>query len=235
MKINIMSKLKYFLIFLAVIGFIYGYYNHRISQKQPTIQEQVTNDIDSTQKEINNLKDTVNKYRLKEQEEELRKIRLQQLQNPEIITNELSNISHLIVYRGQLTYNDFIKEGNWFANKSMTLNLVFNFGIAIDLKTILVSRFIEDIPVIKIPKNELKLEYVELDAKSSKINGEKTLLSNQFTPEDVKGIIGNAKDSVTNKITNDKSVYYNALINLKSDIRDLVLKLNYRDVIFEEE
>lgn len=226
-------KFKYLLIPIILILFIYGYHNYKAQSQQTTPQTQVNNDLKDLQSEIDTLQAQVDKYKLKERDEQLRQIRLQQLQNPEIITNELNNVNKLIVYEGQITYQDYIKEGNWLANKSLSINLKYNFGIAIDLNTIEI-RFIETIPVLTIPKNELKLEYIELDTENSKIDGKRSFFSDQFIPEDVEGIIENAQKALENKIYNNKDIFDNGMVNLKENLREMVLKLEYSDVIFEE-
>jgi len=226
---------KFILVLVAIGVIVIAYLDYKQSKQiEPTPVQQVTQDTNDLQNQIKDLENTVNTYKLKAQEDKLRKIRLQQLQNPEIITNELQKVNQLIISEGIVTYTDYIKEGNWFANKSLDISLAYNFGIVMDLNKISV-RFSEETVILTIPKSEVKLKYVELDTENSKIDGEKSWLSKQFVPEDIKGIIDIAQEIVTEKLTNNKEVFNEALVNLKDNLRELVGKLGYQDVIFVEE
>jgi hypothetical protein len=225
---------KFISIPLIILMFILGYLDYK-QETQTTPQQQVTNDTKDLQNQIKDLENTVNTYKLKAQEDKLRKIRLQQLQSPEIIVSELQKTNELIVYTGVFTYNDYIKEGSWFANKSLDITLTYNFGIVIDMNTVTVSGFADEIPILMIPKDEVKLKYVELDTANSKIDGKKSFFSKQFLPEDIKGLAELAQESVTDKINNDKEIFDSAFFTLKENLKDLILKLGYSDVIFVEE
>ena len=73
-------KLRYILIPMILVLFIYGYYDYKTqTQTQPTPQVQVNNNLKDLQKEIDTLQMQVNKYKVQEQDDQLRQIRLQQL------------------------------------------------------------------------------------------------------------------------------------------------------------
>ena len=229
-------KLRYILIPTIIIILIFGYYDYKTDTSKTqsnTPQTQVINDINKLQSTIDNLQTQVNKYKLQEQDEQLRQIRLQQLQNPEVIMNELSTTNKLLVYEGKITYNDYIKEGNWLANKSLSISLKYNIGIAIDLNLIDI-RFVEATPILTIPKDGLKLEYIELDTENSKIDGDRSFFSSQFVPEDIQGVIELAQKTLENRVCNNKNLFDKSMIGLKENLRELVIRLGYSDVIFEE-
>jgi len=229
-------KLRYILIPTIIIILIFGYYDYKTDTSKTqsnTPQTQVINDINKLQSTIDNLQTQVNKYKLQEQDKQLRQIRLQQLQNPEVIMNELSTTNKLLVYECKITYNDYIKEGNWLANKSLSISLKYNIGIAIDLNLIEI-RFVEATPVLTIPKDGLQLEYIELDTENSKIDGDRSFFSSQFVPEDIKGVIEMAQKTLENRVCNNKDLFDKSMVSLKENLRELIIRLGYEDCVIEE-
>jgi len=218
-----------FIIFL-IIGIIIGYKgltftNDKLPQ---SIKE---NQVD---KQINTIQKELDQYKQKEQEEKIRRLRIQQLQNPEIINKELAKTGELIIFTGITTYNDNIKESNWYSSKSLDINYVFNFGISIDLNDIKINKFIEDSVIIDIPSSRLHIQYVELDTSKSKLLSSKTVLSKQFTPEDINIINQNSQKDITNKINNSKDIFDQSLTSLKDNLKELISKLGYKNIVFNE-
>ena len=117
-----------FIIFL-IIGIIIGYKgltftNDKLPQ---SIKE---NQVD---KQINTIQKELDQYKQKEQEEKIRRLRIQQLQNPEIINKELTKVGELTVLKGTTTYSDVLKESNWYSSKELNIDFTFNYGISIDV------------------------------------------------------------------------------------------------------
>jgi hypothetical protein len=178
------------------------------------------------------LQTKVDELTQKQQEEKAKRIKLQALQDPEIITDKLQKVSKLLVYKGVISYNDLLKESTFWGSKSIQLKLKYNYGISYELKNVVVDSFYDDKVVIKLSKNELKLEYVEVD-KESKIDSNKEWFSNEYTPQDTEIILEQSQESVRQKIENDRGIYDKAFESLKESIKDIVLKLGYKDVIFD--
>jgi hypothetical protein len=210
-------KLLIFILFIAIIGYCFIQYQNN------------TNDI-----QVTKLQSELDKYKQAEHEEEIQKLELLALQNPEIIQNEFNNVGKLIVNEGNYTYKDSIAISKWYGHKELYINLIYNYGIAIDLNTITIDKFVDKTVYITIPTNEIKLHYLELDNELSKIEGDKSLLISQFTPKDINIIIGNTNNVVRDTIEQDKDIYTDSLISLKDNIRSLILQLNYDDVVFNE-
>ena len=96
------------LVFLILV-FIAGYIvclNYNILPDKNNNSEN-TNIINNT---LNDLQAKIDTYKQKEQEEKIRKIELQQLQDPEIINTNLANVGKLLVYEGTIQYSDIIRK-----------------------------------------------------------------------------------------------------------------------------
>lgn len=183
--------------------------------------------------QISDIQLQLDKYKEQEQKEKVRALELQVLQDPQIVINELNKVSKLIVYEGQSDYEDYIVESNFWGSRTINLNLQYNFGISIELNKINVKEIYQKTVVLNIPKQEFKIEYVELDNKS-KLESNKEWFIAQYKPEDIKIIFNQANDKVRWKILNDKSIFDMASESLKSNLRELILKLGYEEVKFEE-
>jgi hypothetical protein len=183
--------------------------------------------------QISDIKLQLNKYKEQEQQEKIRAFELQVLQDPQIIISELNQVGKLIVYEGQSNYEDYIVESNFWGSRTINLNLKYNFGISIELSRIKVKEIYNKTVILNIPKQEFKIEYVELDNKS-KLESNKEWFISQYQPEDIKIIFNQANDKVRWKILNDKSIFEKSYESLENNLRELVLKLGYEDVKFEE-
>ena len=213
---------KLFLIGLLIYAMIGGYllYNHY----NPTIKVK--------DKQLQELQTQVTELTKKDQEEKVRRIKLQVLQNPEIINDKLQKISKLLVYKGVVSYNDCISESSFWGSKSIQLKLKYNYGISYELKNVGIYGFYDNIVTIKLPKNELKLEYLELD-KETKIEGNKKWFNNGYTPQDTEIILEQAQEKARQKIENDRKIYDAAFISLEDSLKEIIKKLGYKDVIFD--
>lgn len=222
-----MKKLGFiFLLIMIILGLYYGYqFFHTDS---PVNQEAQFND------DIANLQGEIDKYKQAEQEEKMRQLELQALQNPDIILDKCKEVGDLIVYEGVSTYEDTIRETSFWGAKNLAVKLIYKFGISYDLSMIQVARFVDRTVYIKLDKAELKLKYIELNTEESKTDGTTEWFESQFKPDDVKMIMDNAQIKTKEKINNSKEDFEKAMESLKNNIRGLVLNLDYDGAEFEE-
>lgn len=175
-------------------------------------------------------------YQFKEtnKKDEIRKIQLEALQNPEIISTKFKEISELLVYEGEYKISDLLKEENWYSSKSLNIEMYFNYGISIDLQKVEVSKIIEKTVILKIPKNELKIKYVELNTTKQKMNSEVSFFAKQYSPEEVTIITNSLREKARTAINNDKAIFNKSIESLKKSLKNIILKLNYKNIIYEE-
>ncbi len=214
-------QLIFYIGLLVFIYNVYLLYNH-----YKTIEDQ------EIQSQIQTLQNQVNQLSKVEQKEEIAKIKLNSLHNPEIINDKLEEVSSLLVYRGEIIYTDHLKESSFWGTKGLALNLKYKFGITYSLEDVIVDSFYEDTVVIKLPKDKLELEYIEIH-KDSKVESSNGLLVSKFSPEQIEIIFEQANDRVRNMVENDKDIYDKAFKSLKFTLNDLILKLGYEKVVFD--
>jgi hypothetical protein len=224
--------MKKFLILLVFIAFILGsYIGYSYFQKmQPSVEAQVDQQINA---DIEALENELSTYKDKMNQEKVRKLELQALQNPEIITQELNKVGKLLVYQGKEQYSDYLKETTLLTKQELTIQITYNFGIAIDLNSIIVNKFYDKTVLIKIPKDEIKLEYIEADGDNFTLNEDRNWLTDGFTPDEIEMVVESAFEETKNKIINDKQVFLDSMESLKENLRELILKLGFEEVIFE--
>jgi len=212
-----------FLLMMFAVGLYISYQNNH-----------KTNTVDSTQDtRLSELQTELDKYKQKEQNDKIRKLELLKLQKPEIILNRLEQVGKLIVYEGTYIYSECVRENNWYSNKDITLELKYNFGIGIDLGKITMDQFIDDKVVLNLPVKDIIVQYIELD-NSSKIVSNKTFLATQYKPEEVKLLLDDAHDKVKESINNNKNIFDAGIGSLKVDLTNLIVKLGYSEVLFNE-
>lgn len=220
-----MKKILKFILFLVVIYLVVGGYQ-LYKEYHPTVKIR--------DKQLQTLQIQIDELTKRDQEEKVRRIKLQTLQNPEIITDKFQNISKLLVYEGVMSYSDVIKESSWYGSKSLTIELKYNYGIGYDLGNVVVKNIFNDngnIVVINIPKDQLKIEYVELD-KESKLDSNKKWFNSGYTANDIEIILEQSQEKTRQKIENNKEIYFNAYDNLQETIKEIVKKLGFKDVVF---
>jgi hypothetical protein len=154
--------------------------------------------------------------------------------DPKIINRELEKVGQLIVFKGQMIYNEPVENKGFLWQRRLELQLTYNYGIGINLSQIQVEEVAPNVVTLKIPKSEVKLAYVELDANNSVVNETKTMLVRSFTAEETRFILGYSQDSVTNKVKADKDIYNKSVESLKVNLEQLVTKLGFKRVIVEE-
>ena len=174
------------------------------------------------------------KIKQQEQEKEQRRLELLKLQNPEIVYDQLQKTDTRISYKGTINYSDIILNDRWYGHKELNVNLNYNFGIGIDNNKIVVKEFYDDIVIIQIPKNEMRLQYIGLDNKTSNLTSDKSLWIKDYSPDDIDIILKQSQDKITKQVSNNKEFYNQAMVNAKENIKKQVMSLGYGDVIFEE-
>jgi len=227
--------MKFFKAILCLIGITIicmGYYQYKITQKP--VSEVVDDRLSQSQQKLDEAQSKLDKIKEQENAEKLRKLELEQLQNPEIINKELLSIGKLITYEGSSQYSDVIKESSWLGSKELDLQLTYNFGIAIDLTKITVEKFYDKTVVLQIPKSELMLDYIEVNTKDTKVIGSKQWFAKNYTPNETKLVLDNAQAKTKEKIESDKDIFNKAMDNLKVSLKDFICKLGYDDVIFDD-
>jgi hypothetical protein len=187
-----------------------------------------------TYKIISNKQMTTPAYKNISKEQMLQEIQMKILnkkQNPDILLSEFKNTGLLVVYTGKASYKDEVVEKNWYGSKKLDLNLTYNFGYAYDFKEIEIEEFEGTVPVIHISKQLLSLNYCDLD-NTSTVQGTKTWLSKNFSPNDTWNILRYAKTDTINYIVNNQEILDKAYNSLQEQIKTIAQKLGYDDVKF---
>ena len=195
---------------------------HNLSVPKPITTEQVQINLgnDDYQKII-------------DREAELKK----KMQDPTIIRNQIRKAGKLTSLEGQYKYQSKIIDKGFMdlTLREITLDFTYNFAMGMDLQYITVSKVENKIVYIKIPKNRIQLQYIELNSQDSRIiEGKKMILVNQFSPSDTEVLMEQSQQNVVNMIGADKELFNDAMINLQEQLKKLVLSLGYYErVVFE--
>lgn len=210
----------------------------KVEAVKETISDKVITKVETKiskedEKRMKELEEELRQKKEKEYEEELRRIKLEKLQNPEIINAEMESVGKLVVYKGKANYSNTFDESKFLRPKKISVNLQYKFGISMDLKNIVVSEFIEDVVVLKIHKDQLEIEYVELDEESIEVSEEVKLLAKEYTKEDLNKILTIGKSATLGRIQGNKDIHDKAIESLKNNVQEMVMQLGYRKVIVE--
>jgi len=168
----------------------------------------------------------------KERAEELRK-----LQDPTIIRDKINKVDKLTSLEGNYKYWSKITDKGLFdlTLREITLDFSFKFGIGISMEYINVYKVDGTTVFVKIPRNRMQLQYIQMNPDSKIIDGKKMLLVSQFKPSDVEVLIEQSQQNVVNKIGVDSKLFDSALYNLQDELEKLILSMGYyKTVIFDE-
>ena len=168
----------------------------------------------------------------KDREEELRK-----LQDPTIIRDKINKVGKLTSLEGNYKYWSKITDKGLFdlTLREITLDFSFKFGIGISMEYINVYKVEGTTVFVKIPRNRMQLQYIQMNPESKIINDKKMLLVSQFKPSDVEVLIEQSQQNVVNKIGADAKIFDSALYNLQDELEKLIKGLGYYEtVIFDE-
>jgi len=168
----------------------------------------------------------------KERAEELKK-----LQDPTIIRDKINKVGKLTSLEGNYKYWSKITDKGLFdlTLREITLDFSFKFGIGISMEYINVYKVEGTTVFVKIPRNRMQLQYIQMNPESKIINDKKMLLVSQFKPSDVEVLIEQSQQNVVNKIGADAKIFDSALYNLQDELEKLIKGLGYYEtVIFDE-
>jgi len=168
----------------------------------------------------------------KERTEELKK-----LQDPTIIRDKINKVGKLTSLEGNYKYWSKITDKGLFdlTLREITLDFSFKFGIGISMEYINVYKVDGTTVFVKIPRNRMQLQYIQMNPDSKIIDGKKMLLVSQFKPSDVEVLIEQSQQNVVNKIGADAKIFDSALYNLQDELEKLIKGLGYYEtVIFDE-
>jgi hypothetical protein len=215
---------KGFIVFILVITlFCVGWYIGNNSKDNST---EINQRISAIQGELD-------KYKNQEQQEKVRELELQALQNPQVVIDQFKKVGKLITYEGKASYEDVIKEDTFWGSRQLTLDLKYNFGISMDLSKVEVINVSNRLVTLQIPKDKLLLEYLELNPELSKVKSKKTWFLSDFMPTEVKYILSNAYIITKNRIISTKGIFDMAYTNLQDNLTSLMHELGYDKVEFE--
>lgn len=176
----------------------------------------------------------VNKNNDEENEEKIKRLEIQALQNPEIINEAMIKVGELVVFKSGVTYKDVVRNTNFWGAKEAYVDLKFKYGISYDFTKVAVDKFVEKTVYIKVNKFDLGIEFIEEDTDTSNIKSESTWLAHQFKPADTEAIRDNAKVKVREFVQNYQEAYIQGMESLKENLKGFVLKLGYDNVVFVE-
>lgn len=193
-----------------------------------------TKDNKEIYKRLNSIQSELDKYKAKDTQEKVRELELKALQDPQIIIDQLHKVGKLIVYEGKASYEDIIIEKTFWTSRQLTIDLKYNFGVSMDLTNVNVISIAEKSVILDIPNNKLTLEYLELNPELSRVQSKKSLFAFHFMPEDVKYIFQNAYTITKNRIKATKGIQDVAYECLKENLTNIIHRLGYSEVKFQE-
>lgn len=116
----------------------------------------------------------------------------------------------------------------------MYIKLAIIYKLAYDLNEIEVAGFYNDSVVLKIHKDKLLLDSLEIDWENSDTQNSKTWLSKKFSTEDQEDMYENATTTTRTTIEENKEIFNTGMSNLKEQLKSLVQSLGYSDCVIEE-
>ena len=195
----------------------------------------VTEYVQDTSKDelVMKLTEQLNEFKKFEAEEIKRQEKIKALQDPTIINTQLEKVGKLITYEGTANYVDKIVDKKFLKSRTLDVQLTYRFGIGMELSRIQVAGFMEDTVIINIPRNGLVLEYIELQGEKVILNEKTSMLAKEFSSDEIKTIIQSGQQTTTQQINSTKEIFIKAEESLKDNLRNLIVKLGYRQVIFQ--
>lgn len=164
-----------------------------------------------------------------------RKKESKRLQDQIIIRDKINKIGILTTLEGTYKYNNKITDKGIFdlTIREMTLDFVYKFGMGINTEDIKATKVDGDTVYINIPKDKIKLQYIEINSESRIVDGKKMFLVSDFKPSDVEELLEESQYVVVGKINCDDKLFDEALVNLKSELEKLVGSMGFENVVFE--
>jgi hypothetical protein len=207
--------------------------NSPYTADNPT-QNQIENTKEEPKQNILDIQKQVEEQLRKEQAIKAEQERLTRLQNPELITSNLREVGILITFTGEKTYKDKIIQKGFLNARGLLVNLVYEFGIGMDLNKIYVEKIVGDKVTINIPKVALQVEYIKRLNKDSLISGTKSLFAKQFKPSEIDFIYEQSQEMVLTEVNGTPEYFDKAYESLKDNLESLIKELGYKQVIFKQ-
>jgi hypothetical protein len=228
-------KRRYLIIFiLLLIAIIVLQLNLRpLTINAPMVDkdQRVAND---TSQSILDIQKQIEEEILKEQEAQAEIQRLARLQNPDLILSELEGVGKLITYQGKVSYADSITQKGFLNKRNIDIALMYRFGIGIELNTISISAIEGDTVTINIPRQELKIQYIELLTEESTINSQKSMFAQQFKPKEIEYIYEKSQEVCLYKVNESVELFDKAYESLVENLESLIKEIGYSEVYIEE-
>lgn len=175
----------------------------------------------------------IREYKQKEHDDRITKMRLENSKNAIIVNQQIKSQGKLICFEGTSSYQEMVSRKG-FLNKKINLNidLNYNFGIAMDWSTIEVVRVNDTTMQLKLPKDRLFIQYVELVSDNSTVESNKTIFVRDFEPEYINEIIKKAEDQIRLEINTNIDYFEKAYNNLKYQILEFASKIGCNTITF---
>jgi len=162
-----------------------------------------------------------------------REAELKAKNTPTMIQDSLTKVGKLTILEGQYKYYSLIKDTGIFdiTLREMTLDFTYKFGLSASLENIKVVKVEGNTIILDVPKGKIGLQYIELDGTSKILDGQKMIFVSQFKPSEIATVVNQSKNNVLDKINTDSSLFDKAQVNLESELRGLLLKMGFENVI----
>lgn len=203
-----------------------------------------TQDTKEKPQNILDIQKQIEEQMRKEQEIKAEQERLARLQNPEYILSALSKVGNLRidVFEGNHTYTSTINQNGTIIKKGLEVYLKYHFiiGADLNLSTWEVASIEGDVVTLNIPYIKPYLKSVEENEDESYIkdvNADKKWFVKRYKTSEIEFIKDFAKKATVEKINNSPSIWEEANKGLEENIdsiKQLILKLGYSDVKFDE-
>lgn len=205
-----MKKITIFaLCSVLIVGGLWYYKTHTLSSQNMKVEQ------------------SLNAYEKDKNREE----QLKRLQDPTILQTQLNKVGKVTSLCGNYNYFSKIedKDGlfNKFVLRDMTLEFNYSFGIGTDLSNIRVTDIKGTTVYLDVPRNKMKLQYIEMNPESKITDSHKVILVSQFSPQDIETVTEQSQQNVVDKINSDNGLFDKAQVNLEDDIKNLVLNFGY--------
>jgi len=165
-----------------------------------------------------------------------REAELKAKNTPTMIQNQLEKVGKLTILEGQYKYFSKITDKGILdiTLREMTLDFTYKFGLSASLENIKVVKVEGNTVILDVPKGKIGLQYIELSQDSKILDGQKMIFVSQFNPSEIATVINQSQQNVINKINTDGSLFDKAQVNLESELKGLLLKMGFENVVFNQ-
>jgi uncharacterized SAM-dependent methyltransferase len=128
---------------------------------------------------------------------------------------------------------DLFGTGIEIGNKTVAMDLQFNYGYSIDLATISVN--VEDSIVLNIEENSVKLDYLFLDVEHSFIESKASLLVKDYNQQEINEIQGACVQSVRDGLLKNNENIIKAKSSLEKQLKLIIGKIVSKPITIKYE